>query len=251
MSYLFGIYSGNTGINFDIGRNLGNNWGIIGAGASQQINSVSYNYTKYYNQYDTITASFNKESFTQLHLGWLNEKYNFNIQYRNHIVNNYIYLNAAQMPTQNAATFNVSQFIFRKAFTWKIIVLDNEVIYQKASAVATINIPELLGRHQLAIEAQLFNKALAIATGFELRYHSAYTPSVYSPFFNRFCYQTTYFQSNEPEESFFFNFRVKRFRCYLMLDQLQQIFTRNTIITQGYAAQNFQFRFGFNWVMIN
>jgi hypothetical protein len=250
MSYLLGTYSGNTGFNFDIGKDMGN-WGVIAAGASQQINSAPYNYTKYYNQYDTIVSSFNKESVTQFHLGWLNEKWNFNIQYRNYLLRNYIYLDANQLPVQNATTFNVSQFILRKAFTWKILVLDNELIYQKTSAIATINIPEFIGRHQLAIETQLFNKALAITTGFELRYNTAYNPAAYSPFFNRFYYQTTYFPVNQPEESFFFNFRVKRFRFYLMLDQLQQLFTRNTIITQGYAAQNFQFRFGFNWVMIN
>jgi len=251
MSYLLGIYSGNTGFNFDIGKDIGKNWGVIAAGASQQINSPSYNYSKYYNQYDTILYSFNKESVTQFHLGWLNEKRNLNIQYRNYLLGNYIYLNANQLPAQNATTFNVSQFILRKAFTWKILVLDNELMYQKASAAATINVPELIGRHQLAIETHLFHKALTIATGFELRYQSAYSPAAYSPFFNRFYYQTAYFPVNQPEESFFFNFRVKRFRCYLMLDQLQQLFTRNTIIAQGYAAQNFQFRFGFNWVMIN
>lgn len=249
-TYLTGDYAGNTTLNIVVGKEIGHDLGRISAGANQYINSAPYSYTTYYNQFDTILASINKESITQVHFNWLNEKWKLFIGFRNYFIGNYIYLDAAQLPNQYAPTINISQVWLRKAFAWKIMVLDNEITYQTHSQ-APVNIPELLGRHQLAIETRLFKKALSIATGFELRYHTSYSPDGYSPIFNRYYYQNTYYLINQPEESFFFNFKVKRFRCYLMLDQLQQVFTRNSIYAPGYPAQNLMFRFGFNWAMIN
>jgi hypothetical protein len=108
-----------------------------------------------------------------------------------------------------------------------------------------------MGRHQLSIETYLFGNALKVATGFDVRWHTQYDPAGYSPFFNRFSYQQGYSISNAPEASLFFNFKIKNFRAYIMGDQLQQFFTRNTITAAGYSLQDAMLRFGFNWVMIN
>jgi len=251
LSYYAGSVAGATSVSGQVGKDLGAKWGSLSAGAAQNINAAPYSYTTYYNQYDTITATFNKESITQVHAAWVNDAWQANAGVRNYLVNNYIYLNSNQLPAQYTTAFNVLQVWARKALRWKILVLDNELTYQQADNNTPVNVPALLGRHQLAIETKIFKKALQIATGVEARYHSSYSPAGYSPFFNRFYFQNTYTASNTPELSVFFNFKVKRFRAYLMADQVQQIYSRNTLITQGYAAQNFMIRFGFNWVMIN
>ena len=65
----------------------------------------------------------------------------------------------------------------------------------------------------------------------------------------------------------FLNFRIKRFRAFVIGDNLQEIFVRNTILYTGtpvvnfnntgnnyiplYAAPDALIRFGFTWVMIN
>ena len=56
---------------------------------------------------------------------------------------------------------------------------------------------------------------------------------------------------SEKQAALFFNFKIKNFRAYIMGDQLQQFFTRNTITAPGYSLQDAMLRFGFNWVMIN
>lgn len=249
-SYLTGDAAGNTALQANVGKEIGT-LGSISAGASQNINNAPYNYTTYYNQFDTITRSFAKESVTQIYGLLQSDRLKFTAGIRNYLVNNYIYLNAQQLPDQYATTFNLTQVWLRKAFTWRIWILDNEITYQQPTTGAPVNIPQLLGRHQLSLEAPVFKKALWIATGVEVRYHSSYTPAGYSPFFNRFYYQNTYTVSNTPEASFFFNFRIKRFRAYLMADQLQQLFGNSTVIAPGYAAQNFMIRFGFHWTLIN
>lgn len=250
LSYVTGNAAGSSAINALLGKDMGK-WGSLSVGASQNINAAPYNYTTYYNQYDTILTSFNKESVSQINGQWTVDRWNLSIGAKDYIISNYIYLNSLQLPSQYANTFNIAQVWLRKEFRLGPWVLDNEITYQQTDATAPVNIPQLLGRHRLGIEKYIFKKSMLAATGFETRYHSAYTPAGYSPYFNRFYYQNTYTATNTPELSFYFNFKVKRFRAYLMADQLQQLFSRNTIVAPGYAAQNFMIRFGFNWAMIN
>ena len=100
-----------------------------------------------------------------------------------------------------------------------------------------------------------------------MRYTSSYNTPGYSALLNRFYYQDTRYVSNTPELAVFFNFRIKRFRAFIMGDQVQQLFARNAILYTGvpipnyngtgktytpiYASPDFTIRFGFNWVMVN
>ncbi len=248
--YVTGDAAGSSVLGASLGKEI-KKLGSIVIGAKQEINVAPYAYTTYYNQYDTITATFNKESVTRLYGVVESPRLGLYGGVTSYLVSNYIYLNAQQLPDQYATTFNISQIWARKVFRWRSLVLDNELAYQQYTTGAPINVPQILGRHQLSIERQVFGTALRMATGVEVRYHSAYAGAGYSPFFNRFYYQNTYNISNGPEGSVFFNFRIKNFRCYIMGDQVQQLFGDNTMIAPGYAAQNFMIRFGFVWVLVN
>lgn len=248
--YLTGDMAGSSAIGASLGKDI-KNIGSILIGAKQEINVAPYNYTTYYSQFDTIAASFDKESVTRLYATIQSERLGLSAGATSYLINNYIYLNQQQLPDQYGSAFNLTQLWVRKVLKWRSLVFDNELTYQQHSAGAPVNVPQLMGRHQLSIERQAFGTALRIATGVEVRHHSAYTTAGYSPFFNRFYYQNTYRVSNDPEASIFFNFRIKNFRCYIMADQVQQIFTRNTITAPGYAAQNFMIRFGFTWALMN
>jgi len=251
LTYFTGEAAGNTALNAKLGKDIGKSLGSISIGLSQNINNAPYNYTTYINQYDTISKSFEKENITQVYGNWYSQKRHLGFGVKNYLVNNYIYLNEKQLPDQYSGTFNITQAFLRKAFRWKILVLDNELFYQVATAGAPVNIPQLMGRHQLSIETNLFKSVLKIATGVELSYHSAYNAAAYSPFFNRYYYQGGYYLSNKPQAAIFFNFQIKRFRAYIMADQFQQLSYTNTILAPGYAAQNLSIRFGFNWILLN
>ncbi|MEZ5015446.1 MAG: putative porin [Flavipsychrobacter sp.] len=250
--FITGAASGNSLLQASIGKDLKDDWATIDIGASQLITNAPYSYGLYINQYDTINKQLSKESYTQLYLKLYSRKLNLLAGARNYIIANYAYLNATQRPYQYAPTFNIAQVWVQKIFRWRSIVLDNELVYQQPTSGAPINVPQLLGRHQLSVETKIFKNTLKVATGIQIRYHSGYAPSGYSPFFNRFYYQDTYSVSNAPETAVFFNFKIKkRFRAYVMGDQMQQLFTTNNLIAQGYAGQNAMIRFGFNWIMVN
>ncbi|MDI9319980.1 MAG: hypothetical protein QM530_05825 [Phycisphaerales bacterium] len=249
--YLTGAAAGNLLLHTALGKDLGKNWGSFIIGLVQQLNNAPYNYTIYQNQYWLRNNSFDKESNTQIFAQIDNATYKCGIGARSYLLSNYLYGDASQNPKQYSGTFSVSQLWIHKTFQVGPILLDNELMYQKSTHSAPVNIPEWMGRHQLSVESSVFKHQLKIATGVEVRYHSDYYANGYSALFNQFYYQNSYRVSNTPATSLFFNFKIKRFRSYVMLDQMQQIFGKNQIISQGYAAQNAMLRFGFNWVMVN
>ncbi len=249
--YVTGAAAGNSLLQASAGKELGD-WAVAEAGIQQNINNAAYNYTTYINQYDTISNTFSKESITQAYIRLSSGKYAFNVLARTYLISNYLYMNQAQLPDQYAPAFNITQLSLQKALRWRGIVLDNELLYQQVPAGAPVNIPMFMGRHQLGFEGKIFRNALEVATGLQVQYHSPYKTAAYSPLFHRYYYYTAYQLSNDPAFAFFFNFRIKRFRSYLMLDQLQQLFgdRKNFINAPGYPAQNAMIRFGFNWILL-
>lgn len=249
--YLTGAAAGNSQLHISVGKELGEGVAVIDAGIQQNINNPAYNYTTYINNYYAVSNTFNKESVTKLYGGVRSDKYHFNIGAKNYLISNYLYMNANQLADQYAPVINLTQLSFQKSFTWKGIVLDNELLYQTFTSDAPINVPMFLGRHQLSYERFILKNALKVATGVEMRYHSPYQTARYSPIFHRYYYGYTYMLSNDPVYAFFFNFKIKRFRSFIMVDQLQQVFrVQNVINLPGYPAQNTMIRFGFNWVLL-
>lgn len=247
--YLTGIAAGNSLLAINIGKDIANKVDLA-IGVQQNINNAPYSYTTYYNQFDTITNSFNKETITRIYGTISSNKYKFFVTLNNYFINNYLYFNSSRLPDQFAASFNITQLSLRKILKWRNVVFDNELLLQQTTGNAPVNVPQILGRHQLSYERYVFKNALKIATGGEIRYHSAYHSAAYSPIFNRFYYQNSAYISNIPAMSVFFNFKIKKFRAFIMMDQLQQLFTTNMIVAPSYAASNAMIRFGFNWVLI-
>ena len=265
--YATGDYAGNFDLNAAIGRDFKKNNGGFIAGFSQLLGSSPYNYANYENVYTQLAYSFKDESITTVYATLNVRKYNFSAGVKNYVMNNYIYLNETRAPSQYTQAFNVGQAWIRKMFKAGNWFMDNELIYQQTADNAPINVPQLMGRHQISYERAMFKRALKISTGLEVRYNTSYHPAAYDAQQNRFFYQNQSYISNTPELSAFLNFRVKHFRAFIVADQLNQLFARNTILfvapqvynffgtgttsSPVYATQNMMIRFGFSWVLIN
>jgi len=249
--FFTGSAAGNLDLSADINKEISEKIGSVAIGFGQRIQNAPYSYTIYQNQYFKASHSYNKETVTRLFATVNNDPLRLGAGIRNYLLTNYIYINESLQFDQSADAFNITQIWLKKAFTLGIWSLDNEVVYQQKAGAAPINIPAVMGRHQLSLQTYLFGNALKVATGFDVRWHTPYEPAGYAPLFNRFHYQDSYTAVNAPEVAVFFNFKIKNFRAYVMGDQLQQLFTPNVVNAPGYPAQDAMIRFGFNWVMIN
>ncbi|MES2478791.1 MAG: putative porin [Bacteroidota bacterium] len=249
--FVTGVAAGNFLLDASVSKDLGERWGTVKIGAKQQLNNAPYNYTIYQNQYWLRSNSFDKESSTKLFATIYSGRYKLSAGVNNYLMSNYLYFDAAQKPAQAATAFSLSQIWLRKIFHLGRFTFDNELLYQQQTNAAPVNVPQIVGRHQFAVETAIFKKQLKIATGIEIRYHSAYFANGYAPLFNQFYVQNTNQVANAPDGSVFFNFNIKRFRSYIMVDQVQQFFNSNIEISKGYHAQNAMLRFGFSWAMVN
>ena len=249
--FLTGDAAGNFSLNAYLGKQIGSRGTQLLTGFQQLLRDAPYSYSIYQNQYYSQINALKAENITRAYATIHSARIHAVAGIRNNLYSNYIYINEALHITQESRTFSILQLWAQKAFVLGIFVLDNEITYQQSTVDAPVHIPALMGRHQLGIETYVFGHALKIATGIEVRYHTDYKADGYSPIFNRFYYQNSYTVSNAPEGSFFFNFKIKRFRAFFMVDQLNQLYGNNSIRAQGYAAPNTNIRFGFNWVMIN
>jgi len=265
--YVTGDYAGNLSLNAKLGRDFKQNAGAFVVGAGRQLGSSPYNYAHYDNPYINLTYSFNRESISSIYAMADLHKWRLSGGVRNYLIDNYIFINSNGQPAQCQKVFNVDQAWLRKVFKLGSFFIDNELVYQLSGDNTPINLPMLMGRHQFSFERALFNNAIKISTGLEVKYNTPYYASGYDPLLNRFFYQHSRQISDTPEMSLFLNFRVKHFRAFIMGDQMQQLFANNTIYNTGipiynffgtgntntpsYTAPNLLIRFGFNWVLVN
>lgn len=259
--------AGNFSLNAAIGKSLKNNLGDFVAGFQQTLNTAPYSYTNYENIDTQLHYTFNKQSVTSLYAALESPLIRLSGGIRDYVIGNYIYINENETAGQYNVPFTITQIWVRKVFKVGNFYLDNELVYQQVPANAPLNVPALMGRHQLSHERDLFNHKLKTAIGIEVRYNTAYYPAGYDALLNKFYYQKSIYVGNFPQGSIYVNFRIKRFRAFVMGDNLQQIFTRNTILNVGtpvinwagsgynyipvYAAPDALIRFGFNWVLVN
>lgn len=265
--FVTGQYAGNLVLNAVIGKGFTKLPGYFTAGFNQQIGSSPYNYNVWGNRFARLTTSFSNEVINVVYATVESPKLKLSGGFRNYTIANYIYLNEREQPSQYSSPFTVSQAWLNKVFRLGSFYWDNELVLQQKLADAPVNVPVFMGRSQLSFEHGLFRNAMKLATGIEVRYNTPYAPAGYSPVMNRFFYQTYRTIENRPEASVFLSMKVKRFRGFLMFDQLQQLLYRNTILFVGspyqtrtdpvtvftpvYAAPDFAIRFGFNWVLLD
>ncbi len=264
--YLTGRFAGNLSLHASLGKSVKFLEGYFEAGFTQRIHDAPYSYNIYGNQYTKYLYHFAKENVNLLYATIESPALKLSAGARNYLIGNYIYIDEQQKPAQYGIAFNVAQLWLRKMFRVGDFYLDNEAIYQQLPGSAPVNVPTLMGRHQLSYENDLFRHAIRMVAGVEVRYNTAYKPAAYSALLNRFYYQGTTSISNTPEVAVFLNFRIKRFRAFIMGDQLQKMFVpRNTVLFTGtrvtdydgitytpvYATPDATIRFGFAWALVN
>jgi len=133
----------------------------------------------------------------------------------------------------------------------------NELTLQLVDPNAPLHLPVLFTRQRLAFEGNFF-KNLFLSTGLELIYHSSFQPDGYMPLNGQFYLQDQFTANNRPIANAFLNFRIKRFKGFVRMEQLNtllatsnQLGTRYQFTAPNYLGTGTWLRVGIWWNFIN
>lgn len=249
--YFTGNAIGNFLIQAEAGRSMGDKTGTAIVGFRQCLQTAPYLLSHYATNYFEQKIEFEKQSISHLYVAYQNTNYHTSIKLNYYLLGNYLYRDSSLKTLQYGPVLPITQLELNKTFQYKTIVLDNQILLQISKAAAPIQLPLWSSVHRIAYQNKILKRKLLMATGVELRYNTPYFANNYAPMYFSFVTQYQNKIRNIPEVSYFFNFKVKRFRAAVAFDQLQQIFTRNNINFPTYAAQNFAIRFALQWAFVN
>jgi len=201
------------------------------------------------------TQPFIKENTVKLFATYQNPKKAFIVNGSYYLVSNYAYMDSFFTAKQEATLFNVlhlsAQKIFQLSKYWNWYT---ELHFQQTTGGAPVNLPHLLSINRLAFEGNFYTN-LYLSAGIEARYYTRYKADGYSPFSGQFFYQNQYTVSNRPDINLFFNFRIKTFKTFIRLENINtfNITGGNTynFTAQNYPMQGMWFRMGIWWTFIN
>lgn len=259
------LYS--TGTNFgdyhfyaSLQRSLGRTLGTLQIGGENINRSPSFIYDTRSSFYldSNKTKTFGKENTFHFFANYYIPKLDLRLTGDYYFVTNYLYLNGYRSLQQENALFNLLRVSGFKTFNisrvWK---LHSEVYVQQKAGGAAVNVPVLYTRNRLAYEGKFFRN-LNLSTGLEIRYRTPYKADNYSPVLGQFFYQDTLTISNRPDVNAFLHMRIRTFKAYLRVENLNTAtfvngfgFNHNNLAAPYYPLPGMYIRFGIYWTFVN
>jgi hypothetical protein len=202
--------------------------------------------------------SIQKENVLELGGLWTKNKIGLIASFQYKLIQNFQYNGSGYQPLVYDKTLSYvkgslsNKFQLSRYWNWY-----NELTVQVVDPNAPVNLPFLLTRQRLAFEGNFF-KNLFLSTGLELIYHSNYQPDAYMPLTGQFYLQEQYTTKNRPMANAYLNFRIKRFKGYVRMEQLNtllatsnQLGTRYNFTAPNYPGTGTWLRVGIWWNFIN
>lgn len=256
--YLNGANAGDYAAYISMKRLLGKRAGYLNTGFQNVNRSPSFILDPLSRFPINNRTTFGKENIIRLFALYENPRNGWKLGGEYFAVNNYIYYDSFLSVKQEATLFNVlhlnaeKKFRLSKYWNWY-----TEIHVQQTTGQPPVNLPFLYTRNRLAFEGN-FSTNLFLSTGIEIKYTTAYKADNYSPFLGKYFVQNTNTIHNRPDISAFLHFRIKSFKGFFRLENL------NTLnVTDGFAFNKLNFmtndnpgtglwtRFGIWWNFVN
>jgi archaellum component FlaG (FlaF/FlaG flagellin family) len=254
--YLNGMNAGDYAAFISLQKLLSKKAGSLEIGFQNVNKSPAFIYNNASTFRITNRQSFVKENTTKLWANYQNKKLDLTLTGEYFLMSNYIFFDSIFSVRQESNIFNVlhigleKKFKLSKHWNWY-----SEIHFQQTTANAPVNIPQVVTKQKIAFEGNFYTN-LYLSTGIEIRYHTNYKPSGYSPFNGQFFYQDSYSTTNRPDINLFFNFRIKTFRAFVRAENLNTLippsgYKQYNYSTEQYPMQTLWMRLGIWWNFVN
>jgi hypothetical protein len=182
------------------------------------------------------------------------------IKFNYTVIKNYTDFDTTASPSQFSGGLSVAALTVSKGMkAWKFH-LDTDVILQKSTNDAILDLPLATVRSAGYFEHLFrFKKTggkLLTQVGVDVTYNTLYHPYSFMPATGRFYRQENSEAGNYPFVNAFLNFKLKRTRVFIMFDHLNygKMGTKNANnydMVPGYPMNITMFRFGLAWTFYN
>ncbi|SFP98989.1 Putative porin [Parafilimonas terrae] len=267
--YVTGYYAGDYSAYISFMRSLKKNIGSIQVGF-QNVNRTPSFIMSEYNTYasgDRYSLSsfpsypgesFKKENITRIFAVVNVPPAALQLTGDYYLVTNLAYFSGLYTPAQASSVFNVLNIgAYKKIKVAKHLNWYLQGNVQQIAGNAPVNVPLVLGRTRFAFEGNFF-KNLFLSTGFEVRYNTPYKADDYSPLNGQFVYQDTSTITNRPDVDIYLNMRIKGFKGFVRLENLNTVdfangfaFTKYNYSAPGYPERGLWLRIGIWWSFVN
>jgi hypothetical protein len=199
---------------------------------------------KWNNTFKTVNHSFINANLAYKWAG------NLFLQYS--IINNYVFVDSAALPSQLSNSISLLQIKYYKIFKWKALYFIPEILYQlDASEEQFLGLPKFYAKTSLFFEKRIFKNNLWLRFGTDVFWLNSYRPYTYMAATNMFHYQTKFNTGNLPLADLFLSFKIKTVEAFVRLEQLSTIAGAPYFFSPYYAMPGFTFKLGLNWLFIN
>ncbi|BAV08453.1 Putative porin [Filimonas lacunae] len=256
--YLTGAYSGDYSAQASIKGVLGAKIGSIQLGFQNVNRTPSYIYNNTSSFPSLSGINFKKENTTRLFANVEIPAIQLRLTGDFYLLNNYTYFDGFINANQDTSLFTLlhvsAQKMFKLSKYWHWYTT---VHLQQKTGDAPVNVPLAYTTNRLVYEGNFF-KNLFLATGMELRYYLPYKADSYSPLTGQFFYQNSWTTSNRPDINVFLHFRIKSFKGFLRLENINTFdptqgfsFSKYNFAAQHYPQRGMVFRYGIWWNFVN
>ncbi len=232
--YLLGSNAGDYQAYISLKRELSKRIGTLQIGFQNVNRTPSFIYSSFTAFPNSPHPTFAKENSTHLFGVYNNPLAAVTLAADYYLVNNYAYSDSFFSVKQNSSLFNLLHIYGMKTINlskhWRYYA---ELHLQQATGNAPINVPQIISRHRFAFEGDFYTN-LSVSTGVEMSYASNYKSPNYSPITGQFFYQEGFTLKNRPDVNLFFHFRIKSFKAYARLENLNTIEFKNGITFTHY-----------------
>lgn len=171
------------------------------------------------------------------------------------LVHNLIWWDSLAVPRQSGTPVSYLRLQLIKNFTFGPLHLDNNLVWQRASAAA-VRLPGWVTRHSLYLEGNVFRKAMRARFGLDARFVAPWKPVGWMPLIGQFYLQEAVEHPLTPLVDVHVAFRVKTFRFFFKLENLVPYLNRAYYALVAYHYLPYGLvggglRFGLSWRLVD
>ncbi|MCD6090546.1 MAG: hypothetical protein J7J72_03535 [Bacteroidales bacterium] len=211
---------------------------------------ASWIYQHFYSTYFQWENNFQNQKYQEFKLQY-NRKSTLIIA-KLGLIHDYLYFDTSIVPQQYnvpLSYFSVSAF---QGIRLGDFGIDINIIYQGVSDKNILRVPNLYSNTKLYYTNTIFDGALDLELGLNIRYFSAYYANAYMPALRSFYIQNEQTFGNYPYFDVFVNAKIKRARLFFKYEQLNTSFMpQNYFISPHYPNPDASISFGLIWQLFN